>query len=432
MRVLLVSTNRLNGGMPPIPLGLACVAACVDRQRHELQVWDAMFADDWRPALRACVTDFGPDVIGFSIRNVDDQKLRRPTFFLGEAREMVALCRQHSSATLVGGGAGFSLFPAPILDYLGLDCGVVGEGELAFPSLLEALSGGETPAAIPGLVRRADGRVLITPPDWSVVPDRMPAPRRDTLDLGHYYAATGNPAMPNPVTLQSKRGCPMPCTYCSTRALEGRFIRCRRPEHVVDEMEGLRGQGFQRLHFVDNVFTNPAWHARAICEEILRRGLDVRWSAIANPGCTTPSLLRLMKQAGCVLVLLGNEHADSGMLHTLGKRFDPKQLAACFRTCEAVGLPYHAFLLLGGPGESRDSVQRSVEFLQGFAPAWVNVTVGIRLYPGCALTRQAMQEGLLDPADDLLVPRFYLAPGMRDWIWEHMDAVVERNQGWGY
>jgi radical SAM superfamily enzyme YgiQ (UPF0313 family) len=391
-----------------------------------------MFEQDWGASLQRCLADFAPDVVGFSIRNVDDQNIRRPTFLLEEARQMVALCRRESSATRVGGGAGFSLFPGPILDFLGLDCGVVGEGEVAFPALLEALAERRSLAGVPGVVRREDGGVAVTPPNGSVLPDRVPTAPRDTLDLGRYYAATGDPAMPNPVTLQSKRGCPMACTYCSTAALEGCRVRCRTPERVVDEMAALRDEGFRRLHFVDNVFTNPEWHARALCEQILRRGLDVRWSAIANPGCATPDLLRLMKRAGCVLALLGNEHADAGMLQALGKRFDLAHLTACFAACEEEGLAYHAFLLLGGPGESRDSVQRAVEFLQRRSPAWVNVTVGIRLYPGCALTRRAVQEGLLDPADDLLTPRFYLAPGLDGWVWDHMDAVVAQSPRWGY
>lgn len=85
MRLLRVSTNRLNTGMPPYPLGLACVAASLDPARHTVQVWDALFETDWRGALRQCVATFAPDVIGFSVRNVDDQNMRSPVFFLNEA-----------------------------------------------------------------------------------------------------------------------------------------------------------------------------------------------------------------------------------------------------------------------------------------------------------------------------------------------------------
>ncbi|MFA6109259.1 MAG: cobalamin-dependent protein, partial [Candidatus Latescibacterota bacterium] len=316
MKVLLISTNRLHGGMPPFPLGVACVAAGLTSAGHQVEIWDAMFEADWSQALTARLAAFSPEAIGFSIRNVDDQNPRAPVFFLDEIRGMVALCRERSSAVLVGGGAGFSIFPEAILEYLDLDYGVAGEGEQAFPALLEALAEGRSPAGVPGAVWRDHGRVTMALPDWSVPLDALPPVHRQNLDLARYYGATGSADRPNPITVQSKRGCPLRCAYCSTFAVEGCRIRCREPRQVVDELEWLQGQGYERLHFVDSVFTNPAWHARAICDELLRRRLEVRWSATVSPGQVEPDLLRLMRRAGCVLLLLGNEHTEARMLQT--------------------------------------------------------------------------------------------------------------------
>ena len=100
MRVLLVSTNRSRELVPPFPLGLAYVAANLDARRHEVSVWDAMFHDDWDVSLRQRLREFQPEVIGLSVRNVDDQNIRQPYWFMQDVKRMIAVCREESGATL--------------------------------------------------------------------------------------------------------------------------------------------------------------------------------------------------------------------------------------------------------------------------------------------------------------------------------------------
>lgn len=432
MRVLLASTNRSQLTVPPFPLGLACVVANTDGQRHEVAVWDAMFQEDWEASLRACLRDFRPDVIGFSVRNVDDQDMRHPRLLVDEVRQMAAVCREEAQARLVLGGSGFGMFPAELLAYVGADFGVVGDGERAFPQLLECLEAGRNPDGVPGVVWLANGRLCGTPPVWEDRLDDLRPADHCRLDVVRYHEARGTAGIPNSVTVQTKRGCPLGCTYCATRAIEGTAIRTRSPIAVVEELERLQAAGVRRIQFVDSIFTNPAWHARAICEEILRRRLNVQWSATLNPAFAGPDLLRLMQRAGCVLAIVGNESGCTRILTALGKGFGKAEVERCFAACQEIGLRYNAFLLLGGPGEDRDSVRESVELLQRFQPALVNVSIGIRLYPGCPLTQLARDEGQLPSGADLLTPRFYLAPAVRDWIFDYMDSIVAQDPRWTF
>jgi radical SAM superfamily enzyme YgiQ (UPF0313 family) len=114
----------------------------------------------------------------------------------------------------------------------------------------------------------------------------------------------------------------------------------------------------------------------------------------------------------------------------LRKGFERAEVERCFAACQREGLPYNAFLLLGGPGEDRESVEESIELLERFGANQVTVTVGIRLYPGCELTRLAQREGVITPATDLLRPQFYLATGVRDWIWDCLESVLARQPRW--
>ena len=432
MKVLLISTNRSRAMVPPFPLGLAYVAANVEARRHEVGVWDAMFHDDWDSSLRQRLAEFRPEVVGLSVRNVDDQDIRRPHWFLGDVKQMVAVCREASTATLVAGGPGFSMFAREALAYLGVDFGIVGEGERALGRLLDQLEAGAEPANVPGLVWKEGGETRMAGTARIEDLDGLIPPDRARLEAFRYHETRGEASIPNTATVQTKRGCTQSCTYCATPAMEGSTLRLRAPEAVAREIEGLVRVGLTRLQFVDALFTNPAWHADAICRELLRRRLRVRWCCTINPAFADPDLLRLMKRAGCERVIAGNESGCTRTLQRMRKGFTKQDVEGCFAFLEAERMCYNAFLLLGGPGEDRASVRESVELMERFAPNQVSVTVGIRLYPNCELTRTAEGEGVLPPGASLLAPRFYLAPAVRDWIWDYLEPVMSRNPHWTY
>ncbi|EKD59440.1 MAG: hypothetical protein ACD_55C00007G0002, partial [uncultured bacterium] len=151
MRVLLISANTETMNMVPLPLGLNCVAVATGNAGHEVRLLDLMGGGDNDSLIRAAIDTFRPEVIGISVRNVDNQSMADTKFLLEPVRETVALCRSLSYAPTVVGGAAFSIFPAAMLDYLGADMGICGEGELAFTELVDALQRGGELSGIAGL-----------------------------------------------------------------------------------------------------------------------------------------------------------------------------------------------------------------------------------------------------------------------------------------
>ena len=151
MNVLLISANMETLNMPPLPLGLACVAAATRSAGHEVALINLMFEEDAARAIRRPLEDFRPDVIGVSVRNIDDQSMEQPRSFLDAAREVIANCRKGCDAPIVLGGAGYSIFPEGTLRYLGADIGIQGEGEAVFPLLLDRMGGGGQLSEIPGV-----------------------------------------------------------------------------------------------------------------------------------------------------------------------------------------------------------------------------------------------------------------------------------------
>ena len=155
MKVLLVATNqadRFMGSMVvrPVPIGLAYLAASVDEERHTLKVLDLMFADDAVAEVTDAVSEFEPDLIGMSIRNLDNQSSLNPVWNLPAVRDIIERIRQLSDATTLIGGPAFSIMPAECLDYVGADLGIAGDAAEAFATLVERLESGRRLPRHPG------------------------------------------------------------------------------------------------------------------------------------------------------------------------------------------------------------------------------------------------------------------------------------------
>jgi len=403
MHVLLIwgNTERIN--LPTLPYGLALVAGAARAAGHTVAMLDLRRATEPRAAIARAIQALQPDAIGISVRNVDDQCMERPRFLLAEVAHVVAACREYSSVPVVLGGAGYSIFPAAALAYLGADFGVCGEGEVVFPALLSRLERGGDPADLPGIY--AVGRTDKAARAFAADLDSFASPAEDLWPMA-------DPADPDLwVPVQSRRGCPLECSYCSTPGLEGRTIRTRTPALVAKEVARLVHAGFRHFYFVDNTFNLPTDYAVELCGRIAAAQLDVGWRCILYPQDVPEELVEAMTAAGCVEVGLGFESGARAVLQTMKKRFLPEEVREVSDRLAAHGIRRMGFLLLGGPGETQESVVESVAFAESLRLDQLRITVGIRIYPETPLAHIAVREGVIAAEDDLLFPRFYLTRG---------------------
>ncbi|MEW6265619.1 MAG: radical SAM protein [Thermodesulfobacteriota bacterium] len=417
MRVLLVSANREDINMTTLPLGLAYVAAAAQEAGHEVRLLDLMGVKDTALALQKAIAELDPGAIGVSVRNIDDQNMNGTRFLLDQAKEAVSLCRRFSRAPIVLGGAGYSIFPESALTYLEADLGLQGEGEAAFPELLERLERKEDLAGLPGLY----------------LPGRGPqGPRRFIKDLETLpwsrAAAWFDAAGPDPdlwLPIQTRRGCPLNCSYCSTPAIEGRQLRKCSPAAAAGRVKERVEAGFTRLFFTDNTFNLPPSFAGEFCREIINHQAQAAWRCILYPGGLDTELAGLMARAGCTGVSLGCEAGSEVMLRALNKRFTLADVRRCRVVLADSGIQCQGFLMLGGPGETRETVLESLAFIDSLDLDAIKITIGIRVYPNTDLAGQAVTRGLLSPDDDLLLPRFYLEPGLETWLPETIRQWAE-------
>jgi anaerobic magnesium-protoporphyrin IX monomethyl ester cyclase len=419
-RVLLVSTNRERQPYPVVPNGLACVASALDAAGHDIRFLDLCFARNPIVAAADSAREFKPDVIGVSVRNIDNSDAIALRHYTPEARSVMhALRTAAPQAKIVAGGAAFGVAPEALFRDLGVDYAVAGDGERASVALVNALWSGAPIEASPGLVRDRAGTVTFTPPGEDADLDSLPRPSLHRwIDLARYqrHGAT--------IPIQTKRGCVYKCVYCTYRNVEGWGYRTRDPELVADEIEELRIKaGVHDFDFVDSTFNSPPGHALQVCEAISRRRLNVRLDTTNfTPATASPELLSAMKRAGFRTLGITAESASDPVLERLEKGFTAAKVREVAERVERHGIRTLWIFLVGGPGETTDTVEETLAFAKwrlqrGDA---VYTTVGLRVYPGTTLHRIAIDEGLVPADSALLDPTFYFSSALV------FDTVVAR------
>ncbi|VAW50429.1 Radical SAM domain protein [hydrothermal vent metagenome] len=437
MRVLLVSANREHLPDPIFPLGLAYIAAAVTKAGHEIDVADLCFGRNPLDELRTQVTRYQPDVIGLSLRNVDNAAYPLTVDYLKLHREVVDVLHAVSNAPVVLGGSGFSILPQAYMQELDGDWGIAGEGERAFVELLYALKQGLDPSAIVGVVppivssateNKTTSSLPILPQrpkNWSKDGSEYLHPLRTAFDYARYIrrGGTGN--------IQTKRGCVFKCSYCTYPLLEGNRFRARDAVDVVDEIEKLQTDyGEHPIFFVDSILNFPRGHVEAICEEILQRKLKLRWSCYATPIKLDQHQADLMAAAGCEGIELGTDAVDDEQLARLGKSFDAEIAKRANRYCMNAGLKVCQTIIFGGPGETEKSVRTTCKALRKMKPTAVVAMTGVRLYPGTPLTTSLIEEGKVAENEIGLLPTFYIDPAVVDFLPGFLQQQAYETGNW--
>lgn len=414
--VLLVNPNLMR---PPIaPLGLEYVGEALERAGYGVAWCDLAFAEDWRGALREAVEGVTACAVGVSIRNLDDAYFASQDFILEKSAEIVREIKALTETPVVLGGVGFSIAPREVLGYTGADYGIAGDGETAFPALLEALRTGHSVGGVPGAVYRAEnGSIVVNGVACCAVEDWHP-PTRRFADHRRYFAEGGQAG------LETKRGCGQRCVYCVEPQAKGGAVRLRNPESVAGEMAVLLDQGVDVFHLCDSEFNLPPDHAHAVCAAIVRRGIAsrVRWYAYNYPEPLDADLARAMARAGCVGINFGVDHSHPGILRRLGRGYGPEAIRNAAAAVRETDMALMFDLLLGSPGETRRTLSEAIAFMREVGPDRVGLSCGVRVYPYTALAAMVLGQGALsanphlhgatEDNDNLLRPIFYVDAGI--------------------
>ncbi len=419
--------------LPPIgPVGLDYIAGSATRAGITTDVLDLCLADEPLKTMHRYFSTHTPQLVGLSFRNVDDCFWPSAAWFVPGLKDTIRTIRSMTDAPVVIGGVGYSVFAESILKYTDADFGIRGDGETAIISLIRRLQKAGKFTEVPGLIWQKDGKIYNNSPSW---PDPISLiTTRDFIDNRSYFKNGGQ------CGLETKRGCNRRCIYCADPLAKGTKLRLREPSEIAEEVHSLLSQGIDVLHFCDSEFNVPRSHAYAICQELIRHSLGnrIRWYAYMSPTPFDEELAQKMAQAGCAGIDFTGDSANSLMLKTYQQQHNKDDLASVVRLCRLHNIAVMIDLLLGGPGETPQTVRETIDFIKEINPDCAGAALGIRVYPNTSMAKIVAQE-LIERADfniyrkysgaiDLLKPTFYISKALGEHPAELVRDLIDGDQ----
>jgi len=348
MRFLFINPFCPLSEAPTPPLGVAFLAAVLEDAGIEVKILDLVTYPYDTGMLESLLESFRPQIVGSTAVTMTFNEAQR---VLKDARTI------DPDIVTVMGGPHVTFCPEATLEsFTELDLIVLGEGERTIVELAREAERGRDWSKIRGLAYRSGMEVRCNERRAPVDVDSLPLPARHLFPLGRYRALNMS------ISMATSRGCPFSCIFCVGRKMVGAKVRYRNPRSVVDELQYLGSLGFPQVNLADDLFTAKKEHCLAICNEIMDRGLQVKWACFARVDTVSPPVLRKMRQAGCSTVSFGVESANAEILRTIRKRITIPKVITAIEMCVEAGIQPHVSFILGLPGETPETLRETQEF----------------------------------------------------------------------
>jgi len=358
---------------PNLPIGLAYLAAVIEKCGYELKVFDSLALGLTHADLGKGFASYQPDVVGITCVTTT---VKSALFTAKIAKENAP-----NSIVVLGGPHVTFLDKEVLAEEPAVDIVVRGEGELTVIELLSKVSGNGDLQSVLGISFRRNGQVVRTP-DRPFIQNLDDLPR----PAYHYFAwkkyqLFGKTILP----LLTSRGCPFQCSYCVSSRMIGKEFRPRDPLKVVEELEWLESEhDAGAFSFYDDAFTYDMPRAVTICEEIIKRKIKLSWDCQTRVDRISKELLSKMKAANCRLVSFGAESGCQKILDSIGKKTTIEQNEKAIKMAKEGGISVAMSVIIGYPGETKESLKQTYDFIRRAEPDYVYLCLATP-YPGTRL-----------------------------------------------
>ncbi len=402
MKIALVSANNYQIPYPVYPIGMSYLHTYLSNHlpEAEIHLFDFNLAsyDDFGVFLRSHHFDF----VGISLRNIDDTNIFDKNNFIAHYKKVMSVARENVKVPVVIGGPGFSVFPELVFEELHPDYAIHGEGEETLKQLILALDSNANPTEIEGLVYRNEiGKIVINERKAYI---SAPMLHVDDTMAAFYWEKSGM------LNIQTKRGCPCKCIYCSYPIIDGRKVRTLDAKTVVANIEELyHSKGISYLFFTDSIFNIDKEYNRELANRLIESKVKVRWGAYFSPHNMTYQDLELYQQSGLTHIEFGTDSFSDKQLENYHKNFSYQDILEHSRNCEKLGIFYAHFLILGGYGETENTLNETFERSKELGSTVIFPYVGMRIYPNTKLCEIALQEGIIKDSSELINPMYYVS-----------------------
>jgi anaerobic magnesium-protoporphyrin IX monomethyl ester cyclase len=343
------------------PLGLGYIASYLMKNGVSTDIVDCTFLTE-KEAIERVKRD-KPKIVGiysmFSMKN---------------AAIHLAELLKNDGTMLVAGGPLPTLCPEDFIEHF--DAVAVGEGEKTMLELVQTVEGTRSLSSVKGIAYKGKGSktAYTQTRDFTEDLDSLPFPARDLFDNQSYKTYYSKNFGYTSTSLITSRGCPFNCDFCS-RAIFGNRLRARSATNVVDEIESVKNLGYDRVWFADDCFTLNRNRLLNICEEMVKRKLEIDWECLSRVDTIDRETALMMKEAGCVRVFFGIESGNDKVLALMKKKATTAQAKRAVLVTKYAGIQTGAFFIVGYPGETDQTVLETLKFASSLPLDYLSFTV---------------------------------------------------------
>ena len=433
-KLLLISANRYANPYPVYPLGLSYLYSYLSERLPDLEILSFDFNLNGNDDLKNLLISYKPDYTGLSLRNIDDVNFYTKESFVGGYKAIADIIKGSGIlTTFIIGGSAFSIYPGELFELLQPDYGITGEGEESLYRLLKSLETGIPDLGIQGLVCKKDGETKLNGRDVFI---KTPELSFDPAMVQYYWQKSGM------INIQTKRGCPFNCIYCTYPLIEGHNVRNLDPDRILHTLRDLYyHHNIDYYFFTDSVFNISNNFNIELAEKIIKSNMKIKWGAYFSPYNLSRDVLRLFAKAGLTHIEFGTESLSDTTLKAYGKHFDVDEVVRVSDYCNESNVYFCHFMIIGGYGETDQTVNESFENSKRIENTVFFPYVGMRIYPGTKLHEISIAEGLIAPDDPIIAPVFYLSQSVnyatlkeraektgRRWVFADEDVSTSMNR----
>lgn len=395
MKVLFVnppqtaSKYKFMGVIAP-PVGIAYMAGVLQENSIDVEILDASAEDmDFKDVEKELLKR-KPDLVALTALT--------PT--IGRALETAQVVKETLPDSIVVMGGYHPTFNfIETLEDENVDIVIRGEGEYIMLNLVQALENQSSLHDVKGIVfEDKNSKEIVVNPEAPLIQDldELPFPALNLLPMKKYRLLDMDTHM---TTMITTRGCPMQCSFCSSAAMHGKKIRERSVENIVDEIEYLKtNYDIDTIAFMDDTFTLKKRKVMAICDEILKRNIEIMWGCTSRVDTLDEKLLKKMKEAGCITIFIGVESADQQQLDNMCKNTTIAKIENAFKIAHKLKIRTIASVALGMPGDTKEIMNKTVKFVHKLKPNYAIYSLATP-YPGTRFYKEAFEKNLIKIKD---------------------------------
>ena len=365
-------------------MGLLYIASYIQKHtEHEISIIDSQVDRLDYHSLKLKIESEKPDLVGITAM----------TMTLVDVIKTARIVKKvDNTIKVVLGGPHVNLFPNETIKIESVDYLVLGEGEEVFCDLVEAIKFSSELKKIPGIVFKKKGQIINVGARPHIKNlDDLPFPARRLVPYKKYSSLLFKGKVVT--TIFTSRGCPFRCSFCDRPHL-GKVFRARSAKNVVDELEACGQLGINEFLFYDDTFTVNKKRVIDICNEIVKRRLNISWDIRARVDTVNEEIIMHLKKAGCQGIHYGIEAGTEKILKVLNKGITINHARKIFNLTRRYKIPILAYFMIGNPEETLDDIYTTFKVMKRLKPDYLHMTI-LTPFPGTKIYHDGLAKGII-------------------------------------